>query len=88
LLDDVQGKKLEVVRGFELGMQIPDKKAWKSIGRKGFDDSQCVDACIQTLLPPCVSLFITGVVASGTEHRDSENVPGAPKSAPGTRLAD
>ena len=38
--DDAQGDKLDVVWGLELNTQILDGEAWKSLGKKGFDDAR------------------------------------------------
>lgn len=53
--DDAQGEKLDVVWGLELDTQILDKEAWKSIGRKGFDDPRFFGAYIHTLRWNCVT---------------------------------
>jgi superfamily II DNA or RNA helicase len=53
--DDAQGEKLEVVWGLEIDTQILDKEAWKSIGRKGFDDPRFFGAYIHTLRWNCVT---------------------------------
>jgi len=53
--DDAQGEKLDVVWGLELDMEILDKEAWKSIGKKGFDETRFFSAFIHTLRWNCVT---------------------------------
>ncbi len=53
--DDAQGEPLEVVWGLELGTEILDKKAWQTIGQKGFDDPRFFAAYVHTLQWNCVT---------------------------------
>jgi hypothetical protein len=42
--DDAEGDELEVIWELELDTEILDREAWKSIGRKGFDDPRHIAA--------------------------------------------
>ena len=53
--DDAQGEKLDVVWGLEVDTEILDKDAWKSIGKKGFDDPRFFSAYIHALRWNCVT---------------------------------
>lgn len=55
LEDDAQGEELEVIWELELDTQIVDREAWKSIGRKGFDDPRHFSAFVRTLRWHCVT---------------------------------
>jgi len=53
--DDAQGEKLDVVWGLEPDTEILDQEAWKSLGRKGFDDPRFFGAYLHTLRWNCVT---------------------------------
>src|ERR1035437_7662946 len=53
--DDAQGEPLEVVWGLELGTEILDERAWKTIGQRGFDDPRFFAAYVHTLQWNCVT---------------------------------
>ncbi|NBV46730.1 MAG: hypothetical protein EBR86_14105 [Planctomycetia bacterium] len=49
LEDDAQGEEIEVLWEAELDTRIIDREAWKTIGRKGFDDPRHFSAFVRTL---------------------------------------
>lgn len=53
--DDAQGQSLEVVWELELDPEILDRKAWQSIGKRGFDNPPHFSAFIHTLRWNCVT---------------------------------
>ena len=53
--DDAQGDELEVIWELELDTEVLDREAWKSIGRKGFDDPRYFAAFIRTLRWNCIT---------------------------------
>lgn len=53
--DDAQGDRLQVVWGLEVGTEILDEKAWRSIGKRGFDDPRLFGAYVHTLRWNCVT---------------------------------
>ncbi len=53
--DDAQGQTLEAVWEIELGTEILDGEAWKSIGAKGFDSPRYFGAYMHTLRWNCVT---------------------------------
>ena len=55
LEDDSQGEEISVLWEAELDTEILDREAWKSIGRKGFDDPRHFSAFVRTLRWHCVT---------------------------------
>ncbi len=55
LEDDSQGEEIEVLWEAELDTEIIDREAWKTIGRKGFDDPRHFSAFVRTLRWHCVT---------------------------------
>jgi superfamily II DNA or RNA helicase len=55
LEDDAQGEELEVLWEVELDTQVVDREAWKTIGRKGFDEPRHFSAFVRTLRWHCVT---------------------------------
>jgi superfamily II DNA or RNA helicase len=53
--DDAQGEQLQVIWGLEIGPEILDRSAWKTIGSRGFDDPRQFGAYVHTLRWNCVT---------------------------------
>src|SRR6202171_329981 len=53
--DDAQGDQLQVIWGLEIGTEILDRSAWKTIGSRGFDDPRQFGAYVHTLRWNCVT---------------------------------